>query len=179
MDIFEEYMFAAKRTAKNYLAIGGILAAAALISCVLFCLPVIIAQLTGMTFSFSIPFLLTAIAWYGAYRLIQRLYAEFEYTLINSEMDIDKIMGKKSRKRLISVDFKEAEIVAAVDDGAHKSEFSKTGRTVYDASGNHCDNIYFADFSNEKGEIRVLFRPTSAMLENIRKFNPRNVFIKE
>lgn len=178
MDIFEEYMFIKKKSSKDYLIIACIMAAAAAVSCVLFMLPLIIARKTGMAFSFTIPIILAALAWYGAYALIQRNYTEFEYTLVNSEMDIDKIIGKKSRKRLLSVDFKNAEIVAAVDDAEHKAELSKTGLTVYDAAGNYTDNVYFADFSTEKGEIRLLFRPTGAILENIRKFNPRNVFIK-
>lgn len=179
MDIFEEFMFVKKKTSKDYLTIGCIMAAAAAVSCILFMLPVIIAQQTGMVFSFTIPLILAALAWYGAYMLIQRNYTELEYTLVNSEMDIDKIIGKKSRKKLISVDFREAEIVAAVDDAAHKAEYSRSGFTVYDASGNYADNVYFADFSKDNGKIRLLFRPTDKILEEIRVFNPRNVFIKD
>ena len=178
MDIFEEYMFAGKRTPKDYVIIGLIIAAAVLVSCVLFILPVIIAQATGFAFSFTLPFVLTALAWYGAYRLMQHRYVEFEYTLANSEMDIDKIIAKRSRKRLISVDFKEAEIVAAVDDSEHNSAYGNTDFTVYDASGHYADGVYFADFSSDGKKIRLLFRPTEKIMEDIRKFNPRNVFIK-
>lgn len=179
MDIFEEFMFVKKKESKDYLKIGGIMAAAAAVSCILFVLPVIIAQATGLVFSFTIPLILAAVAWYGAYMLIQRNYTELEYTLVNSEMDIDKIIGKKSRKKVISVDFRDAEIVAAVDDEAHKAEYLRDGFKVYDASGNYTDNIYFADFSKDGGKIRLLFRPTDKIIKEIRVYNPRNVFIKE
>ena len=55
--------------------------------------------LNSVLFSFSIGLVLIAFAWYGAYLLMSMQNIEYEYILTNSEIDIDKIMSKKARKK--------------------------------------------------------------------------------
>ena len=40
-------------------------------------------------------------------------------------------------------------------------------------------NVYFVDYSQDSENYRVLFQPTSKMIESIKRFNPRNVFVME
>lgn len=40
---------------------------------------------------------------YGGYILITNMSVEYEYIVTNGEMDIDKIIAKRRRKRLITV----------------------------------------------------------------------------
>ena len=43
-------------------------------------------------------------AGYGTYFYVQNTDVEYEYTFTNGELDIDKIIAKKRRKSLVSVD---------------------------------------------------------------------------
>ena len=42
--------------------------------------------------------------WFGAIFLIRRKNIEYEYTLTNNELDIDRIFAQRSRKRITSID---------------------------------------------------------------------------
>ena len=49
-----------------------------------------------------------------------------------------------------------------------------------DFTGIKCNGrIYFADVMIEGEQKRILFQPTSKMLDSIKRYNPRKVFIKE
>ncbi|MDD6483521.1 MAG: hypothetical protein PUF72_02975 [Clostridiales bacterium] len=181
-DIFMEYMLRKQKDQKDIMIITGLAVLAVILSLVLIILmfSVAAAMQTGQGI-FSIGFLLLAGVWYGFYLLVGMRSVEFEYILTNSEMDIDKIMSKKARKRIASFDFKSAEIVACIDDNAHNADYrNKTVTDVLDVCGNKAlSPVYFADVLMNDKPKRILFQPTSKMLETIRKYNPRNVFIFE
>lgn len=190
MDVFMEYLIKRKRSAKDNVIVALLIVAALMVSLVLFIALFIMslslagAQEQASQFSslfLGLGLLLIAGVWYGAYILINRRSIEYEYILTNSEMDIDKIMAKKGRKRMISFDFKEAEIVANINDDMHNSAYKNSQDIkLQDFTGNKDNgNVYFVDISVEGERTRVLFQPTSRMMESIRKFNPSRVFIKE
>ena len=93
-------------------------------------------------------------------------------------------MAKKGRKRVLSIDFKEANLVAGIDDTAHNYEFSgnqtsKIIKVMDFTGGKNIGETYFIDIVIENERKYVLFQPTSKMLDAIKKFNPRNVFVME
>lgn len=190
MDVFMEYIVKRKRTmADNLIAaliITATLAVTVFMLMALFLIGLTLSssQSAAAQFStiiFGLGLVLVAAAWYGAVWVINLKSIEYEYILTNSEMDIDKIMAKKRRKRVLSVDFKKAELVANVNDDEHNSSYKNQGADirVCDFTGNKENgNVYFADFMIEGEKTRVLFQPTSKMIESIRKFNPGKVFIK-
>ena len=106
---------------------------------------------------------------------------EYEYILTNSEIDIDKIMSKKARKRIASFDFKEINICANINDNEHNHDYKNvTVSKTFDVTGDKArGNVYFVDYSQDSENYRVLFQPTSKMIESIKRFNPRNVFVME
>ena len=120
-------------------------------------------------------------AWYGAYLLMSMQNIEYEYILTNSEIDIDKIMSKKARKRIASFDFKEINICANINDNEHNHDYKNvTVSKTFDVTGDKSrGNVYFVDYSQDSENYRVLFQPTSKMIESIKRFNPRNVFVME
>ena len=181
MDVFMEYLINRKKDAKDIIIISGIVLAALLLTIILLLALLMFAQVPMVG---SIGMLLVVGIWWGAYQLMSRRNIEWEYILTNSEFDIDKIMSKKGRKRVLSIDFKDANLVARVDDTAHNYEFSgnKTSKNikVMDfTGGKNVGETYFIDIMIENERKYVLFQPTSKMIEAIRKFNPRNVFIIE
>lgn len=185
-DICMEYMIKKKKDKKDILFIAGILTAGVIISLVLFAvmyaaaIALMAQQIAG--FAFSIGFVIIAFIWYGAYLLMSSRNVEYEYSLINSEIDVDKIMSKRGRKRIISLDFSEAEIVACIEDNEHNHSYKNPNKQVklYNAvADTNKGYVYFVDFYHEGEASRLLFQPTGKMIEAIKKFNPRNVFIMQ
>lgn len=109
-------------------------------------------------------------AGYGTYFYVQNTDVEYEYTFTNGELDIDKIIAKKRRKSLVSID-----ISKFADFGRYEDSTEETDdMTVVIASNNIAQQEYYADFPHEEyGSTRLIFCPNEKMLENINKFLPR------
>lgn len=187
-DIYLEYMVKKKKTGKQIALVAVICILGVVLSLVLFGLTFIVGvsmNMAGTGIGQIVSFvglLLIAAVWYGAYLLITMQNVEYEYILTNSELDIDKIMSKKCRKPIVSFDFKNVTICAAIDDNEHNSDYKNIkADKVYDVVGDAArGGIYFADLLGESGEkIRVLFQPTSKMISSAKKYNPRNIFLME
>lgn len=186
MDVYMEYMIKHKKETKDYLIVGGIIFLAVILSiallAVIFAAAYALAGSQISSFAFSIGFVLIALVWYLAYIVIGTRSIEYEYILTNGEIDIDRIMSRKGRKRVASFDFANVDICANIEDSEHNHSYKNPDpeRRVIDVTGDKSrGNVYFADYYEEDGggKKRVLFQPTSKMIEEIRKFNPRNVFI--
>lgn len=119
-DVYIEYMVKPPKSGKQKAVIALIVTIGVLLSALLFVLTFAAAVLLMGTqfgsFAFSIGLVIIALMWYGAYLLIGMQNIEYEYLLTNSEIDIDKIMSKRGRKRIVSFDFKEVSICANVED---------------------------------------------------------------
>ena len=97
---------------------------------------------------------------------------EFEYTFTNGELDIDKIIAKRKRKRLITVDIK------GITDFGKYADAPKTqsDTTIINAHDGTSDNTYYADFRSKKyGITRLYFSPDEKTMNNINKYLPRNL----
>lgn len=169
MDIFCEHMVRHKKNSKDYLIMGLIVICAIFVSTAAFVL--LFPILMGLEI-----FAMLAI-WYGAYVLIGRTNIEYEYILTNGVLDIDKIMSKKARKRVISIDFKNIETCAP----ANGEKGSKNPSVkVLDLTGDiNAKNVYYVDFSKDAVMYRVFFQPNANILENLKTANPRNVNVNE
>lgn len=169
MDIYVEHIVKRKKLASDYAIIAGGIFAALLITLASF-------LFNRLIFGFGV--IITVFVWYGVYVLIGSRNLEYEYILTNNEMDIDKIIAKNGRKRIITIDFKEIEICANICDNAYKSEYENennlTDKKIL-VGDMKSDNIYFVDFYSDGERRRVLFQPSEKILENLVKLNPRKV----
>lgn len=116
---------------------------------------------------------------YLSYLLITNRSIEYEYSLTNDELDIDKIRHRKRRKRLISVKCKAFDLLASVNDPAHNAEIKNTGikKVIVAASSPYSENAYFAIFTKDGVLTLLVFEPNEKMLNTMKTFNPRKVFI--
>lgn len=103
MDNISEQLIKMNKTAKDYFILGSIW-------CVAFIL-VFFLVLLSMRLTQFIAFLVILIAgvMYGAYKLSSMRNVEYEYIVVNRDMDIDKIVSRSSRKRLVSIKLNEVE----------------------------------------------------------------------
>lgn len=182
MDVFMEYMVKKQKDGKDMAVIGGIVALGLFITLAVFYL-ILYFGAQGVSFAFSLGFILVVFMWYGAWVLITRRNIEWEYILTNSALDIDKIMAKKGRKRVLSVDLADAALIANIEDNDHNHAYKNahdSGTKIMDFTGSKTFNdVYFIDIQVDGERRLVLFQPTSKMISEIKKFNPRNVFMFE
>lgn len=142
---------------------------------------VIIALL--LILSFFVTFLalfFAAAAGYAAYYLLSGLNIEYEYAVTNGTLDIDKIIAKRKRINMISVnvkDFTSFDYYLSVDDKFDGTEIHSMG---VDHSSGVEEEPFYADFQNESyGNVRLVFSPNEKVLGCIRPYlsgNIRNKF---
>ena len=123
-------------------------------------------------------FLLVVIVWYVAYRLLRARSIEYEYTILNHELIIDVIKGKRKRKNIVTVDIRRIEICAAVADEEKRRGRKKVSELEkrYDCTGDGQSGVYFIEYQGNKGTVRVLIQPEDEILDALAEINPRNVF---
>ncbi len=116
-----------------------------------------------------IGLIFAALVLWGTYYILGGLYTEYEYIFTNGELDIDKIMGQRKRKRLITIDLK-----SSTAFGKNKSAYNNSNLTLVDVSCRESDNNYYLDFRHkELGNTRLIFTPNDDMLELVEKSLPR------
>ncbi len=188
MDVFMEYLVAKKKDTKDKLIIAGIIVGGVVISLAMFALMIFVALIMANaaaeqqnplgTVSFSIGFVLVLFLWYGAVLLINTRSVEYEYIVTNNELDIDKVMSKKGRKHLITIDIHAASCMARIDDNEHNNVYKNPpeGVKILDYSAHSANGYtYFIDVPVDGERTIVLFEPTGRMVESLWKSNPRNV----
>lgn len=173
MDIYLEYMVKPKKTTMQILyCIAYYLLAAALSA--LFAvlhIPYIIMFYPALVFVF----------FWGAFKLSRRYSIEYEYIVTNDELDVDRITGKKERKRLLTVSARKFEIMAPAKGGEFEKALNNPDiRVKLDASmGEESENRYYAVFINKKNEKMLLvFNPTMEMQKALKQANMRNVYLE-
>ncbi|MBQ8687077.1 MAG: hypothetical protein IJ512_00855 [Ruminococcus sp.] len=116
--------------------------------------------------------MITVVVIYGAYYILSGQGIEYEYTFTNGELDVDKIMGKRRRTNLITVDASKFEAFGELtDDVADKPD-----ATLVLCSDNTGEGEYYADLTTEEyGETRLVFTPSEKMVAYIEEALPRTL----
>lgn len=171
MDIFVEQIVKkesdGKDTAKKFaIVIGMSLLTAALAFVMMF-----IPMLSG------IALLLLFGVFYGGYYLITGLDVEYEYIVTNGEIDIDKIVAKRKRSRLITGKASTFEAF-----GKYETAPDAGNRTVVQAVGRSLSGsdttVWYADFNHPSaGNVRIIFSAEDKVIEALKPFLPRQLKI--
>lgn len=141
---------------------------------ILVCGGVIVALLLFLTIIFPFTFIFAAGAAYGTYLLLTGLNIEYEYTVTNAILDIDKIISKRKRVSMISVDVKDF-----TSFGIYTEDIEDFNGTIVMTTGGE-EELYFAEFSDESnGSVRLIFSPSEKILCCIKPHLPRNLNINK
>lgn len=131
---------------------------------------VIIALL--LMLSFFVTFLalfFAAASGYATYYLLSGLNIEYEYAVTNGTLDIDKIIAKRKRVSMISVEVKNFKAFGKYDDAD-----SFDGTEIHAVGGG--EEYFYADLTNEAyGDVRLVFSPNERILGCIRPYLPGNI----
>ncbi|MBE7020266.1 MAG: hypothetical protein E7411_02385 [Ruminococcaceae bacterium] len=173
MDTYLEFLVKQKYTLSKVLMIAGLFLLAGILSFLSFFVAVrnpVVMQLIC---------LIWALFFYGAWWLSQKLCVEYEYIVTNDELDVDRIIAKKTRKRLLTVSVKKFEEFGCANKEKIAELKNRNFKVILDASSGSCDDMpYYAVFDNKQGESMLLiFNPTDRMLNSFKIFNPRVVNI--
>ena len=99
---------------------------------------------------------------------------EYEYLYFNGELDIDRIMGREARKRLISISAKDMEVLAPTGSGELQIY---QNLKVYDCSSKTGNKTYEIVAKLKDQNVRVIFEPNDTILQGMRFYAPRKVFL--
>ncbi len=168
MDTFLEKLVTKKRTLGDNLMTFGILIAGIILIIVSLSIP-LLNQL-------GVSFLLAAGLVYLTYRFITARNIEYEYVVTNGELDIDKIVSKRKRKRIFSASCKEFEILAKVSSNSFSQSVQSIKNRIDATSSINSPGAYFATLSYKGEKTVVLFEPDDRMLNNFKIFIPRKIF---
>lgn len=170
-DVFLEQLVKKKNTGADILKKCLILLAG-LILC-LIALNFIFSQFFG-----PIALLIAVGALYFAWFFITSLNLEFEYIYTNGEIDVDKIMAKRKRKRMTTVKISAFEEFGKLDLAKFRSQH-------YDATVNAAVSLNdpetrYAVYRNREGKHCILlFSPDERLLGEIEKIYNRRIRVPQ
>ncbi len=138
----------------------------------------IIAFLMLMPVGFgSAVALIIAGAFYGAYRLSGNMNKEFEYIVTDDIIDVDVIVNKSKRKRLISFNLESVKVLSEINNPSCKHYLNESFDSVIDAtSGRKDKKIYFA-VVEKTNKVLVKMELTEAMLQALYEISPSKIHI--
>lgn len=118
------------------------------------------------------PLLVIAVgACYLAYLLLGGTFVEYEYIVTNNDLDIDKITGKRKRKRLITV-----KLNTVRNWGEYSGRENVNANATVMASDASGYGTWYIEAEHEKhGTIMLIFTPTEETVYNINCGVPHSV----
>ncbi len=165
MDNIAEQLIAKQQTGKDTLKKVLISIAALLLATILMFFAMALAL-----FVLVIPAVLVLA---GAVYLIGSMNVEYEYIVTNNELDIDKIIGRSKRKRMITIDISAAE---------HFAPYGKTDinadATVHATDGTQTDAYNLVAKHSTYGTVNLIFNPNKKIREAIMQELPHALRIK-
>ena len=168
-DVFIERMVKKKFDTKDILIIVGIVLA------VMVLMPILL--LLSMQYGlFMIGLLAAAGLVFGGYKLLTMRMLEYEYSLTNGYVAVDKIMNRASRKRMTAFECSSAE-----DIGEYQKNEARLKNQSFDARifateyADHRNSWYMIVRSQKTGKTLVVFDPDEEMQEAIKRFIPKTL----
>ncbi len=162
MDTFIEQIVAKRKEGKEI----GIIVLTVIAALVLLFALTLLMMTQTLLFSL-IPFVWIGVI-VGAWWIIIQQNIEFEYCITNGDIDIDVIISRRKRKRIVSVRGSKIE-----DAGKYHPEQwqnRKIDRFVMTASSLSAENLrYFTYHSKKRGYTVVVFEPNERVSDEFRK----------
>lgn len=164
MDVFVEQIVKKKFDGKDY----AIFVAIILGTLVLIFATLIIKILAQFSFFIGIGILA------GAYFLILSRNLEFEYSVTNGDVTVDKIINRSKRKRIVSFDAHSVEEMGKYDAQKHQGK-SYDSRLFTGDNAANSDSWYMTFHSTKTGHTLFVFTPNEKVLTAIKPFLPKQV----
>ena len=169
MGVPYEYVVKQKRTATVLLSRVALIASYILWTALLIALAILSKPLIGLI-AIALPttlLLFIFLTW-------RRTYVEYEYSIFGGEMTVCKILGKKSRKTMVSLTLRELAAIIPYDD-AHLSAIQAFGaqKKIYAISALDAPELYVLLWKDEDNGRKYLLcmEPTEKAIKLLRYHN--------
>ena len=143
---------------------------------ILVILVIVAVALLGMPFvgflSFVIAVILAVVAYYF---IFPKLNVEYEYIILNHDLQIDAIYNKSKRKHLKSLDIQGAEIIAP--KGSPRLNSYKPDK-IYDySSGNPNGKPYAIMISLDQKNECIYIEPDAKMIDHMKQWMGMKMYL--
>ena len=166
-DIFVEYMVKKKIGPKDILICLG----ASVLGAVLLFVGLMLTPILPM-----IPFLVLCGVIYGLYWVISSRSVEFEYSITNGDIAVDKITNRRSRKRLTSFDAKAIEEMGKYTENAQKLRGKRVDKTFFATETDEAKDAWYVIAKSRKTGLTLLvFSPVERCIDAIKPFMDRRL----
>lgn len=135
------------------------------------CIVLIMAGLMSMLILGILGLTITALIIYMTYIVWGYTSIEYEYSFLNGELSVDKIMGQRKRKTVANFDIKNAEIVAPAMSDEVIRRVNNTVTKDY-STGYKGGNLYSMIINDADGLKQVLFEPNEKVLDAMYHVKP-------
>lgn len=134
----------------------------------------VILGMMGATLFYSIALF----AGLGIYFVFYLSGVEYEYLYVDKSLSVDKIVAKRTRKRVASFDLERMECFAPAGHEALK-DFSGRSLDTKDYSSGYAQNADKRYVLIYDGQKKVILEPSERLIEAIYMVSPRKVFTKK
>lgn len=108
-----------------------------------------------------------------------RLKTEYEYTFTNGDLDFAQVYNNQKRKSLGTMRVKNVESFGPVDSEGFRKLINMPGIKRKNWFLNRDANLYFFYYQKENSEKHmIVFEPSEELVDYIRKYLPRGVYLK-
>lgn len=113
----------------------------------------------------------------GFYFLRNNQRIEYDYTFTNGTLDIAKVVNNNKRKKLLTAEVKDFEIIAPTSDDGFERMLNHPGIKKLNYFLNRGGGLYYGIFTHEGDKTILVFEPSEEMVKLFKSSNPRNVII--
>lgn len=115
--------------------------------------------------------LMLPLGW-GMWWLLSGMNIEYEYCITNGDIDIDRIVARRKRERVVSVSLKKLDSAGRYEP--EKWQGRQVDRTVFAAVSDKEEGLYYFSYrSKKRGYTLVVFQPNERVMEAFVKALPR------
>ena len=126
----------------------------------------------------SLFYSIALFAGLGIYFVHYLTGVEYEYLYVDKSFSVDKIVAKRTRKRVASFDLERMECFAPFGHEVLK-DYENRSLDTKDYSSNYSQNADKRYVLIYDGQKRVIIEPSDKMIEAFYMVSPRKVFIKK
>ena len=143
---------------------------------VLLIIAAVVVSLLSLYFLKGFGLLGAAAAIFVAYRLITALELEYEYCVIDSDIVVDKILNRSRRKKYISLEGKNIDVIGPVNSDKVKDALRPGTKVYYCAAKKNDPENYAIVGACKNGHIKLIIQMNDRMKEQFKRTMPRKFF---
>ncbi|MDD3362240.1 MAG: DUF6106 family protein [Hespellia sp.] len=135
---------------------------------------IVVLALSSVILGFLMIFVAFIFGTIAVLFIFPKLKVEYEYSLLNHDLNVDVIYNRAKRKHLLSIDLKEAEMIAPRTSHRLDAYHDLVMKDYSTADENATPYAVMCNISQQMNCI--LFNPDKEMLSRMESFLPRTLY---